>query len=649
MENPKHNNKHSNFILDGKQSLYLTPATTDGVSTSINDPPKEIQSISFATPYSISNISFDLSFAGSKNQASSRKSLRLGDSASTIKLAIEKLVETRQHSCLIEESNNQQFYDLDTFEGHTCGSGTSNCDLWGSRNGRRPSIESNDPYCGYYSQKQTDFGSTNAFGANYGRNFEGDNHLEEGQIKDGYDTELYPWLCTAYKIPKDSHPHMLVRVKNCEGVGNDVTCGSRRWYSITMSDGAHTTQMDYSLAANFPTVRDGKWHHHCYNLDETLDVKFGIEKSHIIDAMIWHRPGVLADGDFWIDEFSISSHSRVVTQLTSATVPTKSVEDQPWITKVQSVDLTSTGFDVTFEASTCVDLPLLNISNIQYHGLPETSSSFVVNITHVVARKQPLSGFRNNESFQLSYDGKQSTPLPWNVKNNDVEDAINQLLGLEDAVTVEKAGGTSCYKGQIFHVTYTNYNSSNATDLEGWTNSSTALFEIIKEENHRLNLYPVPGGMARSAMYKPQLTLNIASNIAMCDAFDSHTEPNEKINGCGFSFEDTYTPNVLSVTPTTGTVGTQLSIVLDELSLMKLSNETTTVRLGHHAVCDLTSIVGPTLQCIVSGVGSPGKVPVRVAVDPYVRIFSFFQKMSAVFVVTFTCSNRLTIVLLNLE
>ena len=32
MENPKHNNKHSNFILDGKQSLYLTPATTDGVS-----------------------------------------------------------------------------------------------------------------------------------------------------------------------------------------------------------------------------------------------------------------------------------------------------------------------------------------------------------------------------------------------------------------------------------------------------------------------------------------------------------------------------------------------------------------------------------------------------------------------------------------
>ena len=54
--------------------------------------------------------------------------------------------------------------------------------------------------------------------------------------------------------------------------------------------------MDYSLITHFPTQRDGKWHHGCVNLDDALDIKFGSSKTHVVDAVIWHRPGVLAPG-----------------------------------------------------------------------------------------------------------------------------------------------------------------------------------------------------------------------------------------------------------------------------------------------------------------------------------------------------------------
>ena len=145
------------------------------------------------------------------------------------------------------------------------------------------------------------------FGGNFGRNFEGSSGIEAGQVKGGFDTDIFPWICTAYKIPKNSHPHMLLRIQNCEGVGKTKKCGNFGWYSLTMSDGAHTTQLDYQLAANFPTTRDGKWHHSCLNLDDVLDTKWE-GKSHIVDAMIWHRPGVLAAGTFWIVSILPSPH-----------------------------------------------------------------------------------------------------------------------------------------------------------------------------------------------------------------------------------------------------------------------------------------------------------------------------------------------------
>ena len=56
--------------------------------------------------------------------------------------------------------------------------------------------------------------------------------------------------------------------------------------------------MDYALVTHFPTQRDGKWHHGCVNLDDALDIKFGSSKTHVIDAVIWHRPGVLAPGKY---------------------------------------------------------------------------------------------------------------------------------------------------------------------------------------------------------------------------------------------------------------------------------------------------------------------------------------------------------------
>ena len=131
MEAPKHNRMHSNFIQDAKTSVHIIPATPQGVSTAATDLPTETQVLTFVTPYSFSEISFDLSFVDSQNIASSRRTLFLNADTSTVKIAVEELIEGRQHACRIEEPMGQQFYDLDTFESQTCNNRrNNNCDLW---------------------------------------------------------------------------------------------------------------------------------------------------------------------------------------------------------------------------------------------------------------------------------------------------------------------------------------------------------------------------------------------------------------------------------------------------------------------------------------------------------------------------------------
>ena len=109
----------------------------NGIATSMDALPTETQQILFNTPYLHKDISYHLSFVDNYLDAP-RVKLSLSDDATAIKNAIEVLINERQHTCIVHEPDNQQFYDLDTFEEQAPDAVLNTNDRWNSRNGRRP-------------------------------------------------------------------------------------------------------------------------------------------------------------------------------------------------------------------------------------------------------------------------------------------------------------------------------------------------------------------------------------------------------------------------------------------------------------------------------------------------------------------------------
>ena len=132
----------------------------------------------------------------------------------------------------------------------------------------------------------------------WGRNFEGGTR-EPGQAS-SYDTNVYPWVCMAYRIPQGTRNNMLIYVN---GVG---------WRSITMTQGETPTSYPKVGSWN-PLITDDQWHHKCINLDAQMDQVLG-SGTHNISAVIWHDGGGMGSvvGSFWIDEFRISNVQVVV-------------------------------------------------------------------------------------------------------------------------------------------------------------------------------------------------------------------------------------------------------------------------------------------------------------------------------------------------
>ena len=206
-----------------------------------------------------------------------------------IKLSYKSAISDLQHSVEgdasseVEEGTiNENFYDLDTFDQPY----PSGNDDWWERNSINPSITSSQTYSG----------NTLYMPSGWGGNFEGGSGLESGQTSSGYNTNNYPYMCMAYKIPSVTINNMLILL-------NDVG-----WRSITMTQGE--TPTNYPKVASWnPLITDNQWHYKCINLDQQLDSSLGTG-THIIPAVIWHDGypnGVpTTTGEFWIDNFAIS-------------------------------------------------------------------------------------------------------------------------------------------------------------------------------------------------------------------------------------------------------------------------------------------------------------------------------------------------------
>jgi hypothetical protein len=181
-------------------------------------------------------------------------------------------------------SDASTYYDYDTFELYQPGGN----DDWSLRNTNDPYIVSTTSYTGDYSLYMDSDGG-------WGSNFEGSTGLETGQTSTGYDTNTYPYMCMAYKIPSTTANNMLINVN-----------GS--WRSITMTAGEIPTTYPRVASWN-PLNADNQWHYKCIDLDAQLDGSLGTS-THTITAVIWHSSSGITSiaGEFWIDDFIISKN-----------------------------------------------------------------------------------------------------------------------------------------------------------------------------------------------------------------------------------------------------------------------------------------------------------------------------------------------------
>ena len=187
-------------------------------------------------------------------------------------------------------------YDHDTFEKAS--------DQWGARNYGSPKVSGNGgAYCGARAQHHAN--ADGVHGGSWGRNFEG--------ARAPWDTDKHNYMCMATRIPAGTTLNMLVHVKNGDGRN-----GGWKTVEMNLCYGAgcasYKTIASWNLDVNGnakPLQADGEWHYRCINLDEQLDASLG-HSSHTISAVIFHAGnyGGMPRGEFWIDEFSISSHPR---------------------------------------------------------------------------------------------------------------------------------------------------------------------------------------------------------------------------------------------------------------------------------------------------------------------------------------------------
>ena len=169
----------------------------------------ETHRVIVTTPRAPADLEFDLSFLGAD-----RVKVRLGlnATAANVQAAVVALVTEFQTGCTFKDPPGQQFFDLDTFEEPDASlpENERQEDRWAERNGARPEYDITHACCGSRSLHMRDRGTW--WGGNRGRNF-GEGTFEVGQTEEGYDSDVFPWLCTAAKIPDGVQPVLLIHIR----------------------------------------------------------------------------------------------------------------------------------------------------------------------------------------------------------------------------------------------------------------------------------------------------------------------------------------------------------------------------------------------------------------------------------------------------
>lgn len=182
--------------------------------------------------------------------------------------------------------------------------------------GVTPEVKTGDAFCGQGSL----FIPNTIAEPNLGR-FWGSLEETDGVWK----TDVYPYLCFAYRIPPGSEVALRLHLKTGHG---------GRWAQVERYVILNTYKEEFvnrydawawpGTPDNPGIIVDDQWHHTCMNIRQTIETaivshrdKYFISGyAYQVLSLRFHHPFVqqstYGDNPFWIDEFSISKSERVV-------------------------------------------------------------------------------------------------------------------------------------------------------------------------------------------------------------------------------------------------------------------------------------------------------------------------------------------------
>eukprot|EP00741_Cyanophora_paradoxa_P015378 tig00020876_g14844.t1 len=378
------------------------------------------------------------------------------------------------------------------------------------------------------------------------RAFEREMNLRPGMTSAGYDTNLYPLVCMAYRIPASTRANMLVQIS---GQG---------WRSLEMTMPIDPTS-SFPPVASWNVIADNQWHYTCIDLDRILDARFGAGQR-FVQSIVLAGDGVSEPaGAFWIDEFSVSGY-----------VP-------EWVQSVSVARRAAGPATFAYDVSLRTCAPAADISASALSGPAPLAASAARN----QSAEAGLSG-----TFTLAMPGlaNATEPLAWDAPAADVRAA---LLAVGLRASVLRWG--SCY-GLNYDVTFDGTPGDLPlleVDASGLSAPSGAVTATATERaSGGFMLGPIPGEFLSTVEPAPQVTVRVNGLLAAC-----------KMDDCTFTLSDEATPSVASVAPAAGFAGDNVTVSGDFKGL----NDTrdAAVAIGGVACAAVARASPSSLECTV--------------------------------------------------
>ncbi|XP_072025342.1 fibrocystin-L-like [Amphiura filiformis] len=441
----------------------------------------------------------------------------------------------------------------------------------GSESGTR--VTDVEPFCGRTSLKNPEWLYQ-----------EGETKKDDGSDVNAFRVDFTGRLCFAFKGKIGSIIQLGFRYLNTQV--QQVT--NEDWYKSDTLDSydGYTGSWEYECVDMYDLVSNQGW---------IKDDAYGGTGLYVTSIKL---PTPDADNPLYIDNVFIGSTDNSYTRVQAP------ADLDGIVVSDLTVTSTSLGFDITMTPGSCTyGFPLLgfqdtsvaagsaelNSDNVFYKG-----DGFTMEVTRMAPATVPVSG-----PFVLSSNGRE-VEVSTRTSANQMKEVLESFL---DTGTVVVHKESSCYES-TWDIEWTTKGGRqpileiNGTELQG-TNVTAEVTRIVEG---RLFMAPIPGEFLRLPYDEPQVEVMVNYIPSTC-----------AVNGsCAFSYDLGSTPEIDSITPTSGSQYNSTSITISgrRFSDDVLENNVTIGGI----VCDVTSASETSLECDV-GPGAIGNYTVVVNVD----------------------------------